>query len=170
MNILITGTQGIALAIKNVYTDHNVIAISKSTGHDINNVDVWGESFINFDLVFNCAYSGFAQVKVLEFFFNAWKHDASKTIVSIGSRIINQTRTESALDCEYWPYRQHKLALQSVHDSMIKTSKCRLKIINPGPVDTPMLAHVDCKKIDPSLLANKIKQWVNDENITRVDL
>jgi hypothetical protein len=171
MNILITGTQGLAAAIKNVYdSDHNVVAVSKSQNFDIKDISSWGNKFVDFDIVFNCAYENFAQVNVLEFFFDAWKNNSSKTIVSIGSRIINQTRIDSSKDHCYWAYRQHKLALQSAHDVMLKTAQCRLKIINPGPIDTAMISNAVCKKIDPLVLAVKIKQWVEDVDITRIDL
>jgi hypothetical protein len=170
MNILITGTQGLAAAIKHAYADYNVVAVSKSQQYDINQISSWGHQFIEFDMVFNCAYDNFAQVGVLEFFFNAWKNDTSKTIVSIGSRIITQPRSKTNLDHEYWSYREHKIALQHAHDSMSKTAQCCLKIINPGPINTAMISHVTCNKIDPSCLAAKIKQWVSDPDISRVDL
>lgn len=170
MNILITGTQGIAAAIKNAYADCNVVAVSKSQQYDIKQISSWGHQFINFDVVFNCAYDDFAQVAVLEFFFNAWKTNSSKTIVSIGSRIVVQSRIDIDIDQAYWPYRQHKLALQQAHDSMIKTARCRLKIINPGPIDTAMISHAACNKLDSKYLASKIKQWVADPDISRVDL
>lgn len=170
MNILITGTRGLAAAIKHAYVDCNVVAVSKSQKYDIKQISTWGDQFINFDLVFNCAYDGYAQVSVLEFFFGAWKNNADKTIVSIGSRVIVQPRIDVDVDQTYWPYRQHKLALQQAHDSMIKTARCSLKIINPGPIDTDMIAHVACDKLDPNQLASKIKHWVADPDISRVDL
>lgn len=170
MNILITGTRGLAAAIKHVYAECNVVAVSKSQQYDIKQISVWGQQFVDFDMVFNCAYDGFAQVDVLEFFFNVWKNNFTKTIVSIGSRTIVQPRIDIELDQNYWSYRQHKLALQNAHDSMIKTAQCRLKIINPGPIDTDMISHATCEKLDPIQLAFKIKQWVEDTNISRVDL
>jgi hypothetical protein len=170
MSILITGTQGLAAAIKRAYAESNVVAVSKSQNYDIKQITAWGQQFVDSDMLFNCAYDGFAQVDVLEFFFDAWKNDSTKTIVSIGSRIITQSRTQVDVDEDYWSYRQHKLALQNAHDSMIKTAKCCLKIINPGPIDTAMMSHVKCNKLDPNVLAIKIKQWVADPDISRVDL
>ena len=170
MKILITGTKGLAAAVGNAYADHLVTMVSRSNGVDINNVDCWGVEFLNYDLLFNCAYDGFGQVKVLEYFYNAWKDDASKTIVNIGSKIVSAPRIEHKLDSVYWPYRLHKQTLQQAHDTMSRTSKCNMKIINPGPIDTEMIAHINCVKIDPVDLSAKIRNWVDDPYIRRLDL
>lgn len=168
MKILITGVRGLADALRDAYIDHEVTSVSKSGGFDIHNVDHWGTEFLDCDIVFNCAYDGFGQVSVVEFFFKHWKNDPSKTIVSIGSRAITHKRIENT--DEYWPYRTHKLALQSVHDSMLLSAKCDLKIFNPGPIDTHMISHLDCTKADPVKLAQQIKQTVADPTVKRVDL
>lgn len=169
MKILITGTSGLASSLMQVlFNEHEVMCVSRVTGHDINNVDHWGHEFLDFDMIFNCAYSGFAQVKVLEFFFDHWKNNPNKIIVSIGSRAITHKRIENS--DEYWPYRIHKQALQSAHDSMLLTAKCDLKIFNPGPIDTKMIAHLSCNKESPDLLAKKIKQLTTDKSLKRIDL
>ena len=170
MKILITGTKGLAAALGNTYTDQSVTMVSRSGGFDINNVDSWGAEFLNYDLLFNCAYDKFGQIKVLEYFYNAWKDDISKTIVSIGSKIINSTRLEQTLDDAYWPYRLHKQALQQAHDTMSRTAKCNIKIINPGPIDTDMIAHIDCVKLNQHDLSVSIRNWINDPYIKRIDL
>lgn len=168
MKILITGTRGLAQSLSNAYIDHEVTSVSKSNGFDICNIDQWGHEFLDYDTVFNCAYDGFGQVSVVEFFFKHWKNDPNKTIVSVGSRAITHKRIESSDD--YWPYRIHKLALQAAHDSMLLTAKCDLKIFNPGPIDTVMIAHLRCDKISPRLLAEKIKQLTTDKTLKRIDL
>ena len=168
MKILITGTRGLAHQLSVVYTNHKVTSVSRSSGFDINNVDHWGHEFVDHDCVFNCAYDGFAQVKVLEFFYNQWKQDVNKQIVSIGSRVINFKRSEN--DSGYWAYRLHKQALQQAHDSMLLDAKCDMKIINPGPVDTDMIRHLNCVKLDTTALANTIKNIAADVTIKRVDL
>ena len=85
MKILITGSRGLAQQLGKVYVDQSVTLVSRSNGFDINNVDQWGIEFLDSDCVFNCAYDGFAQVKVLEFFYHNWKHNADKKIITIGS-------------------------------------------------------------------------------------
>ena len=168
MKILITGQTGLASALSDVYKDHNVYCVSRSTGHDINLIKTWGDLFLDCDVVFNCAYSDFAQLKVLEFFFEHWKDLTNKKIITIGSRAINQPPSDPSLG--YWPYRVHKQALQLAHDTMISKAKCDMKIINPGPIDTPMIAHLDVIKFNPATLAEKIKTLSEDQNIKRVDL
>ena len=164
MKILITGQRGLAYTLKNVYApDHSVCMVSKSNGFDINQVDVWGSKFLDHDRVFNCAYDGFGQIKVLEFFYQHWQHDHTKSIITIGSRAITLPRTEG--EQGYWSYRLHKQALQQAHDAMLCGAKCDMKIINPGPIDTDMMRHVDCVKFDAGSLANKIQQIVSDSSV-----
>jgi len=168
MKILITGTRGLAYELSKAYINHEVTLVSRSTGVDVNNIDHWGHEFLEYDRVFNCAYDKFAQVNVLEFFYNHWKHDVNKQIVSIGSRTITFRRSEN--ESGYWAYRLHKQALQQAHDSMLLDAKCDMKIINPGPVDTDMIRHLNCVKLDTPALANTIKNIAADATIKRVDL
>jgi hypothetical protein len=53
---------------------------------------------------------------------------------------------------------------------MSLTAKCSIKIINPGPIDTDMIANVNCAKIDPMDLSTRIRNWVNDPYIRRIDI
>lgn len=168
MKILITGTQGLALSLKNAYNSQQVTTVSRSNGYDINNIYQWGSEFLDYDCIINCAYDKFAQVKVLEFFFNHWRNNPSKKIISIGSRTITYKRLDN--NVEYWDYKLHKQTLQHAYDAMLLTAKCDLKIINPGPIDTAMIAHQQCVKYNPDELAIKIKNLISDPTIKRVDL
>lgn len=169
MKILITGTQGLAKELGTVLGNSNqVTLVSRSTGFDINNVAQWGYDFLDYDSVFNCAYSGYAQVAVLEFFYNAWKHDVSKQIVTVGSRAITFKRSEG--EQGYWAYRTHKQTLQQAHDAMLLDAKCDMKIINPGPIDTAMIQHISCVKMDAGVLAQQIQDIANNPILKRVDL
>lgn len=168
MKILITGTTGLADALNCAYSDHSVKSVSRSGNFDINNVDQWGHQFLDYDCVFNCAYDGFGQVAVLEFFYKHWKTNPLKKIINIGSRSITFKRLDTELG--YWPYRQHKLALQQAVDAMLLDALCDIKIINPGPIDTPMIATHQCAKFNPNELAAKIKTITADTTIKRVDL
>jgi hypothetical protein len=170
MKVLITGSSGLAQALANAYSDQTVTLVSKSCGFDINEVAKWGQQFLDYHCVFNCAYDAFAQISVLEFFYGAWRTDCTKTIVTIGSKAVSGARAEKNLDNAYWPYRLHKQALQQAHDTMSRTANCNMKIINPGPIDTHMTQHLDVAKIDAQDLAWKIKSWVADPTIKRIDL
>lgn len=168
MNILITGTRGLATALGNAYIDHSVTLVSRSGGYNIHDIQSWGLEFLEFDCVFNCAYDGFGQVSVLEFFYQHWKNSSNKQIINIGSRSITYKNLDN--NSRYWPYRQHKQVLQSSVDAMLLDAECDIKIINPGPIDTDMIAHHQCVKYNPAVLANKIKTIVSDPELKRVDL
>jgi short-subunit dehydrogenase len=168
MKILITGTKGLARALANAYIDHEVTLVSRSSGFDIAEIAHWGQEFLEHDCVFNNAYDGFLQVGVLEFFYSHWKNNYDKKIITIGSRAITHKRTD--VESGYWPYRLHKQALQQAHDAMLLDAKCNMKIINPGPIDTDMIKHIDTVKIDTGDLADKIKNIVSDPTLKRIDL
>lgn len=168
MKILITGTGGIARALASEFVGHEVVMVSRRTGHDINNIDSWAQEFISYDMFINCAYDQWGQITALEWFFSRWRDHSSKTIVSIGSRTIYYPRTEPITD--HWPYRIHKLALQAAHDSMVSIAQCNMKIIHLGPVDTNMISHLDCKKLPVSVAAAHIRKISQDPLIKRVDL
>ena len=168
MKILITGTKQFALALAQVYHDHSVAMVSKSTGHNIHDIDLWGQQFLDYDCVFNCAYDGFGQITVLEYFFRHWGQDQTKIIVSIGSKIVTQPRTGT--ETGYWHYRLHKQALQLAHVKMLETALCDMKLINPGPIDTEMASSLRCQKFKPHELAMHISRLVEIREIKQVDL
>lgn len=169
MKLLITGQSGLAKSLASAYQDHQPTCVSRATGHDIADINQWGERFIDYDMVINCAYRDFAQVSVLDFFFNRWQWDSNKTIVSIGSRAVEHPRIEIDLDQDYWPYRYHK---QALHLAWLKTCHSPMKsiLINPGPIDTDMIKHLSTKKMDPDDLALRIRRAVEDGWIKRIDL
>ena len=169
MKVLITGSQGLAAALASVYAvDSTVTVVSRSQGFDINRIDQWGSTFLELDCVFNCAYDGIGQVRVLEFFYQHWRLCTDKKIINIGSRSISFPRLDNTHS--YWPYRQHKLLLQNTVDAMLADAQCDIKIINPGPIDTPMIAHHNCEKFDPLMLAAEIRSIVANRFIKRVDI
>jgi hypothetical protein len=169
MKILITGTKGLAQDLASVYNHkHAVTSVSLSTGHDILNINQWGVDFLEYDLVFNCAYSGIGQQLVLEYFYHNWQTDSTKSIITVGSKIITQPRVDPTND--YWPYRIHKQTLQAMHDSMWPSALCDLKIINPGAFDSDMMSQHNVPKLSLSDLAHRIKHYVDDPVIKRVDL
>jgi hypothetical protein len=168
MKILITGTRGLAQSLGDAYIDHSVTLVSRSGGFNIAEVNRWGHEFLEYDCVFNNAYDGFLQVGVLEFFYNHWKNNHNKKIITIGSRAITHKRIEA--ESGYWEYRLHKQALQHAHDAMLLDAKCDMKIINPGPIDTGMIKHLNSVKMSPNDLAHKIKTIVSDTSLKRIDL
>ena len=170
MKILITGTKGLAQELACVYVGHDVVSVSLSTGHDILKIDNWGVDFLDYDLVFNCAYSGIGQQLVLDYFYHHWQYDSNKSIITIGSKVITQPRLDIELINNYWPYRIHKQTLQAMHDNMWPTAQCDLKIVNPGAFDSDMVSHLDVPKMSLYDLATRIKKIANDPILKRVDL
>lgn len=168
--ILITGRTGLAEALSNVYSNESVSCVSKSSGHDINCINNWGVDYLDYDCVFNCAYDGTGQQLVLEYFYHHWHNNATKQLITIGSKIITQPRIDQDLDNNYWPYRTHKQTLQAMFDCMITTAKCDLKIINPGAIDTAMIRHQSIPKMSTEFLANKIHNFVADPTNKRLDI
>jgi len=171
MNILITGTSGLAQALANQLEQaHTVTQISRATGHDIHNVKAWGPNFYHYDVCVNCAYDQWAQVTVLEQFFYAWQDDPKKQIINIGSSIVDYTRIEKEKEYEYMSYRIHKSALQQAFTKFVKLGKCDIKLINPGAIDTQMIAHLDVKKMSAEFVAKEVIQTMTKPHIKRVDL
>ena len=168
--ILITGRTGLAEALTNIYSNELVTSVSKSAGHDINCIDQWGVDYLDYDSVINCAYDGFGQQLVLEYFYHHWHSDDTKQIITIGSKIITQPRIDLIRDKEYWPYRTHKQTLQSMFDCMVTDAKCDLKIINPGAIDTPMIKHQPIPKMSTIFLADKIYNFAADHTSKRLDI
>lgn len=169
MKILITGTQGLSHHLINAYHDHSVTAVSRQTGHDINCVEIWGQEFLDHDMVINCAYNGLAQIRVLEFFFAAWHAKSDKHLITIGSTAADYAGARPDMAGISWPYRSHK---QSLLSAWRETCHAAIdsKLINPGPIDTAMVQHRSVPKMSPGELAVRIRLLIEDPWIRRVDL
>ena len=172
MNILITGTTGLAQALKQeLAKDNTVTCVSRSTGHDIKDVLTWAPNFYHYDVCINSAYDQWAQVGVLEQFYYAWQTDASKQIVNIGSSIVDYTRIEREKEYEYMAYKIHKQALQAAFYKLVKLAQCDIKLINPGAIDTAMIQHLDfADKMTPTFAAEKIVAVMKEPSFKKVDL
>lgn len=171
MKILLTGTTGLSLAIKNhIKQQHSVTAVSKSTGHDILKIKKWGGDYVDQDAVINCAYDCYGQLEVLEFFYNQWKNDSKKIIVNVGSIVSDYAQTEKHLDFVYSNYRLQKQSLQLAFQKMSRDTLCDIKLINPGPVDTAMVDHLKCKKLTVDHVASRISWLLTQPDVKRLDL
>lgn len=172
MKILITGQQGLAQSLARFLAkDHEVITISRQTGHDIQQVKTWAPDFYHCDMLINSAYHRWSQVEVLEQFFWAWHQDPAKIIVNIGSSISDYARTDREKDHEYMDYRTHKQALQLAFNRLTKQGMCDIKLINPGAMDTDMVRHLAwTNKMSTDFVAEKILPLLFDPCMKRVDL
>lgn len=172
MNILITGQTGLSGALKQALSkDHTVTCVSRSTGHDIAHILDWATDYYHYDVLINCAYAQWSQVAVLEQFYYAWRDDASKQIINIGSSIVDYTRIETEKEHEYMAYRIHKQALQETFYKLVKLAQCDIKLVNPGAIDTAMIQHLDFdKKMAPEFVAEKIIAIMQEPSFRKVDL
>jgi hypothetical protein len=172
MNILITGSTGLAQALaQDLDLAHSVTQVSRTTGHNIQNVKSWGPNFYHYDVCINCAYDQWFQVDVLEQFYYAWCKDSTKQIINIGSSIIDYTRIEKEKEFEYINYRVHKQALQSAFYKLVRLAQCDIKLINPGAIDTKMIEHLTvANKMSAKFVAKKITNVMQDPCIKKVDL
>lgn len=168
--ILITGHKGLAAALARVLADNQITTVSRTRGYDIRDISHWGSKFLDHDIVINSAYDSWHQIQVLEYFAQHWHQDTNKMIVTIGSIVSDYARIETHKDSEYWPYREHKIALQRCFQRLVRQCVCDIKMINPGPIDTDMTSHLDCVKMSPDWLATKIQDIMGQPEIKRIDL
>jgi NAD(P)-dependent dehydrogenase (short-subunit alcohol dehydrogenase family) len=171
MKILLTGSEGLAAAIVcKLPANYTVNCVSRATGNDILNINQWGSTYIDHDTVINCAYNNWGQVQVLQFFYNAWKHNQNKTIINVGSIVTDYAQSEKHLDFKYSEYRLHKQTLQLAFQKMSRDCECNIKLINPGPIDTDMVKHLQCNKLSTNHVAERICWLLHQPDIKRLDL
>jgi hypothetical protein len=169
--ILITGNSGLAGSLEKLLGSTNTVTcLSRKQGYDIKDIAHWFNRFDDHDIMINNAYQDWCQVEVLEHVWNKWANDAARMIVNIGSTASDYRRTETEKDAQYWPYRLHKQSLQACFQKIVRLGTCDVKLINPGPIDTKMISHLDCAKMSPDWLAEKIIWIMQNPEIKRVDL
>jgi hypothetical protein len=165
MKIAITGhSKGIGKACFDLLgTQHEVIGFSRSNGFNI--VDQFGSivrAVKNCDVFVNNAHQGYTQVDLLNAVFEMWKDNPDKTIVNISS-----LSKYPGLSGNQTGYSATKAALS--HQAfllMFKTDrKCRMININPGYVETDMIANIpgieNKSKITAEECANSIVWAIN---------
>lgn len=170
MNVAITGhTSGIGFACNQLFQGSGY---SRSNGWDISQTDNLVQELVNndYDCVINNAYCKTYQSTILKKLFSQWRNQ-NKIIINIGSYVINYPRIENDKDTQVWEYRDHKQDLAKVFRQLAKQpSVCRLGLINPGPVDTPMIKHLNIPKMHPCKVANTINYMIEKSYIKEVTL
>ena len=171
MKIAITGhTSGIGKSIHDLLQKegHDVTGYSRSNGWDLSNIDRRkklcldiddAEVFINNALpLSNEGHPDYwAQVDLLYRFYYAWK-DTNKIIICIGSNAAKSYRSRT------YPseYAISKVALhEAVYQLQSSQPTCKIVVIAPGYVDTPMVADRDQEKLDPLVVANVVRTIIN---------
>lgn len=169
--ILITGSRGLASSLAHFLGSNNTVAcVDRHQGRDIASLQQWANDFSHYDIVINNAYQQWCQISVLEFFHDLWQHDDNRMIVNIGSTVSDYVRSEKQKDHCYWPYRIHKQSLQSAFETLCRSARCDIKLINPGPMDTNMAQHLYCEKMSTEFVAEKIIWVMQHPEIKRIDL
>jgi NADP-dependent 3-hydroxy acid dehydrogenase YdfG len=163
MKYAITGhTQGVG---KRAYErlSPDIIGFSRSTGYDIND-PVTRKKIVDLsydcDVFINNAYSKYQQVELLYRLYEKNK-DRKCTIINIGS-----ASSDGNID-KIKPYAIEKLALEKACLQLqFNTNTCKVLLIKPGRMETPMVAHTNSKKINLSYMVSTI-DWLiaQPENI-----
>ena len=161
LKIGITGhSKGIGKALADGLYEagHDVMGFSRSNGFDIVNYDQIAQAVENADIFINNAWNDYYQVNLLNAVFNKWRDDESKTIVNISS-----LSKYPGLSDNISGYTASKAALS--HQAlmlMFKTNrKCKIININPGFVDTDMVAGKGFKMLTPKETAETILWAIN---------
>ncbi len=159
----ITGhTAGIGLAISEqlMQAGYQIAGFSRSNGFDISQPGVTAQIAAHSKdahVFVNNAYHDFAQCDMLQQMFELWKHQPDKTIVNINSRAKYGVGKAKF-------YGQTKKELFAKAKGMMFSDKqCRIININPGYVETDMVAelHNTYNMLSPQQLAEMVVWCIN---------
>ena len=136
MKIAITGgTAGIGQAVGNVYESlgHDVVRLSRRTGHNIRNIEKCAQAIEDSDLFVNNAQEGYSQTDLLFEMFKRWLGQ-KKTIVVISSVMASRPVTTLEGFDEYW--LQKRTLEEAVSQLRNKSHWPRIILVRPGGVAT----------------------------------
>jgi NAD(P)-dependent dehydrogenase (short-subunit alcohol dehydrogenase family) len=172
MKIAITGhTSGIGQACAQLLgQEHEILGLSRKNGYDIQDADHILSAAESADVLINNAYQGVDQCILLEKFFFAWQNEKKK-IINIGSTCTRFSRAQKELDDQPWPYRDHKLALEKLFRKLFDIpSDCSIHLLTLGLVDTPMVEHLDQKKLSAGKIAAWVQEMIKDQDLKEITL
>ena len=161
LKIAITGhSKGIGKACYDLLSqEHECIGFSRSNGFDISKdiANIIDQS-LECDVFINNAYFEFKQVEIFDTLFEQWRNNLDKTIVNINSRSKYGVGKN-----QFYGTTKKELANKS-YNAMFSDKSCRIININPGYVETDMVAqHIGkFKMLQPSKVAETIK-WCLDQ-------
>ena len=142
MKIAITGhTKGIGKALADAYQSrgHEIVGLSRTTGHDIHNTLNCADLIESCDIFINNAHADFAQTTLLVEIAKRWQY-THKHIVNIGS-VITQRHTSNFAGFDKMPmhevelYRVQKVALEEAI-TRLRNTKTDLKLTLVRPSKT----------------------------------
>lgn len=171
MKIAITGhTRGIGQAIYNSLVNKNsVIGLSRTNGYDINDTETIINAVRDCDCFVNNAYSDLQQEILLKEINALWQGQ-NKLIINVGSAVTDYPRLEEKLNNEPWEYRDNKQALARTFRQLAHNGNDlpMLKLLTPGAVDTDLIKHIDCVKIDPKEIARAVDILINNPYVKEI--
>lgn len=151
MKIAITGgTAGIGLALGNIYESqgHEVLRLSRRTGHNIRSIPKLANEIESCDMFINNAQAGFAQTELLFEMFKRWQGQQKQIIVI--STMMTQDPVSVLPGLEMDEYRLQKCTLeQATQQLRYKNKSPKLILVRPGNIATspdktvPPAAEVD---------------------------
>lgn len=135
MKIAITGgTAGIGQALANAYETrgHEVIKLSRRTGHNIRAIPKIVEEIDSCDVFVNNAQAGYAQTELLFEMAQRWA-GSKKQIIVISTMMTQLPATSVGLA----PYLVQKIALeQAVKQLRSQRLDIKLTVVRPGNIAT----------------------------------
>ena len=155
MKIAITGgTAGIGQALGNKYEalGHEVVRLSRRTGHNIRVIPKMADTIQPCDLFINNAQAGYAQSELLFAMADRWQ-GTKKHIIVISTQ-MTQSPVSSLPGLDMDQYRIQKVALEeSVRQLRNQDLGIRFTIIRPGNIATSL-----DKTVPP---AADVDNWAN---------
>jgi NADP-dependent 3-hydroxy acid dehydrogenase YdfG len=138
MKIAITGgTAGIGQALGNEYESrgHEVLRLSRRTGHNIRVIPKIADAIEPYDMFINNAQSGYAQTELLFEMVQRWK-STNKQIIVV-STMMTQDPTSVVPGIDMTAYRVQKVSLEeSVKQLRQQRLGIKITIVRPGNIAT----------------------------------
>ena len=167
MKILVSGnpSSGLAQAISQVLSEHEITYISRATGHDLTKSEYqqqFADESLNYDVVIiNSALWKFNQTLLLEAVFKKLKANNKRTlIICVGS---TTDRVKKGTD---WLYNAEKKALRDFTNSLgiagVWSNAPRVTLISFGTLSNNQDKHPDRKTMPIVQAANYIK-WLLEQ-------
>lgn len=138
MKIAITGgTAGIGQALADIYESqgHEVLRLSRRTGHNIRSVPKIANVIESCELFINNAQAGYGQTELLFEMANRWQHTGKQIMVISTMMTQDPTSALPGLDMDH--YRVQKVALEeAVSQLRNRRLGIDITIVRPGYIAT----------------------------------
>jgi NADP-dependent 3-hydroxy acid dehydrogenase YdfG len=138
MKIAITGgTAGIGLALANAYQSrgHEIVKLSRRTGHNIRVIPKIADAIESCDLFINNAQAGYAQTELLFEISRRWSGTGKHVMVISTMMTQDPTSVLPGLDMD--EYRVQKVALEeAVQQIRHRHLGIKITLVRPGNIAT----------------------------------